>query len=89
MGTDSGEAVSDQDMNEDPSEIDKTERLEKVRVSAAKCVRCGQPVQARFRPFCSQRCQEADLGAWVTESYRVETDDGGPAGSSDETPGGA
>jgi len=34
--------------------------------------------ESRFRPFCSERCRLIDLGAWVTESYRVptaETDD--------------
>ena len=25
----------------------------------------------RWRPFCSERCRSADLGAWATESYRV------------------
>ncbi|MGE3333669.1 MAG: DNA gyrase inhibitor YacG [Rhodospirillaceae bacterium] len=44
-----------------------------VRVMAAKCARCGAPVQARYRPFCSLRCAEIDLGAWFTERYRVET----------------
>jgi len=24
-----------------------------------------------FKPFCSQRCQTRDLGAWASESYRV------------------
>lgn len=24
-----------------------------------------------WRPFCSERCRGADLGAWATESYRV------------------
>ncbi len=44
-----------------------------VRVSAPKCVRCAKPVQARFRPFCSQRCADLDLGAWFGERYRVPT----------------
>ncbi len=47
-----------------------------VRVVAAKCVRCAQPVQARYRPFCSQRCAEVDLGAWVTGAYRVPSNEG-------------
>lgn len=25
-----------------------------------------------WRPFCSQRCRTADLGAWASEQYRVE-----------------
>ncbi|MFZ4649770.1 MAG: DNA gyrase inhibitor YacG [Rubrivivax sp.] len=24
-----------------------------------------------WRPFCSRRCREADLGAWASEGYRV------------------
>jgi endogenous inhibitor of DNA gyrase (YacG/DUF329 family) len=24
-----------------------------------------------FRPFCSERCKTLDLGAWLTESYRI------------------
>jgi endogenous inhibitor of DNA gyrase (YacG/DUF329 family) len=24
-----------------------------------------------WRPFCSERCRNADLGAWASESYRV------------------
>jgi endogenous inhibitor of DNA gyrase (YacG/DUF329 family) len=25
----------------------------------------------RWRPFCSERCRSADLGAWASETYRV------------------
>lgn len=24
-----------------------------------------------FRPFCSERCRNLDLGAWASESFRV------------------
>lgn len=24
-----------------------------------------------FRPFCSERCKNLDLGAWASESFRV------------------
>jgi endogenous inhibitor of DNA gyrase (YacG/DUF329 family) len=24
-----------------------------------------------YRPFCSERCQLIDLGAWTTERYRI------------------
>jgi hypothetical protein len=27
------------------------------------------------RPFCSERCQLIDLGAWTTEKYRVPAQD--------------
>ena len=36
------------------------------------CVYCRrQPVDAAWRPFCSERCKLADLGRWLTEAYRV------------------
>lgn len=39
----------------------------------------------RWRPFCSERCRRADLGAWASERYRTPAD---PAGSdpNDEAP---
>lgn len=44
------------------------------------CPRCGAQVPwtaaSRFRPFCSERCTMADLGAWATEEYRVPAADG-------------
>jgi endogenous inhibitor of DNA gyrase (YacG/DUF329 family) len=49
-----------------------------VRVTAAKCVRCGAPVQARFRPFCSRRCADIDLGQWASGTYRIPTPEPGP-----------
>jgi hypothetical protein len=27
-----------------------------------------------FRPFCSRRCKLIDLGEWVSEGYRVPSD---------------
>lgn len=61
---------------EETKPLDPSVRPLGVRVSAPKCVRCGKPVEARFRPFCSQRCADIDLGAWVSGSYRVETNEG-------------
>lgn len=40
-----------------------------------KCPFCGKTTEFspdnRFRPFCSERCQTLDLGAWADERYRV------------------
>ncbi len=36
-----------------------------------------------FRPFCSQRCHEHDLGAWANEQFRVEVD---PSGDDPDEP---
>ncbi len=40
------------------------------------CPHCKKPVEwvetNEFRPFCSERCQLIDLGAWAAEEYRIE-----------------
>lgn len=40
-----------------------------------RCPICGKPEIAQFRPFCSQRCADLDLGRWLTGEYRIEADD--------------
>jgi endogenous inhibitor of DNA gyrase (YacG/DUF329 family) len=57
-----------------------------VRITAAACTRCGAPVQARFRPFCSQRCADIDLGHWISGNYRVETQEETNLGDDDAEP---
>jgi hypothetical protein len=48
-------------------------RADKPRI--VRCPACsGDSVYAptnRFRPFCSERCKNMDLGAWASESFRV------------------
>lgn len=36
-----------------------------------RCPLCGRPRVQRYRPFCSARCRDIDLGHWFTESYTV------------------
>ncbi|TSE21361.1 DNA gyrase inhibitor YacG [Tepidimonas alkaliphilus] len=40
-----------------------------------RCPACGQPARYApdnpWRPFCSARCKQVDLGAWASEAYRV------------------
>lgn len=52
------------------------------------CPTCGKPVEwrkeNRYRPFCSERCRQIDLGAWASGEYSVP---GGPESVSG--PGGA
>jgi uncharacterized protein len=48
--------------------------LRAVRTQA-KCPVCGRPTDARYRPFCTKRCADIDLGRWLKEGYRVPTDE--------------
>ncbi len=40
-----------------------------------RCPGCGgasiYAVSNPYRPFCSERCRLADLGAWASQGYRV------------------
>lgn len=42
------------------------------------CPTCGGPSiyapENRFRPFCSERCKNIDLGAWASEGFRLPAD---------------
>ena len=47
-------------------------------VMLGRCPNCSQRAVLAFRPFCSKRCADLDLGRWLTGSYAipaVETDD--------------
>ena len=39
------------------------------------CPICGKPATDELQPFCSRRCADVDLGRWLKEGYRVETDE--------------
>jgi len=46
-----------------------------VPEKVVSCPQCkGESVYAPrnpYRPFCSERCKNLDLGAWARESFRV------------------
>lgn len=39
------------------------------------CPTCGKPARHRFRPFCSKRCADIDLGKWLRGDYALPSDD--------------
>ncbi len=44
-------------------------------VTTVNCPTCGTKVEwteaNKFRPFCSERCKQIDLGAWAEEKYVI------------------
>ncbi len=39
-----------------------------------RCPRCGQQALWQdnpYRPFCSEKCKQIDLGSWASEDYRI------------------
>lgn len=35
------------------------------------CPICGKETEARYRPFCSKRCADVDLGRWLKGAYAI------------------
>jgi endogenous inhibitor of DNA gyrase (YacG/DUF329 family) len=52
-----------------------------------KCPICGKPAAEAFKPFCSKRCADIDLGKWFSGAYtirgRVDEDEDGDAANHD------
>lgn len=38
-----------------------------------RCPVCHKASTAQFKPFCSNRCKDADLGNWVMGKYAIPT----------------
>ena len=57
-----------------------------VGVRVIRCPACGgrsrYAADNPYRPFCSERCRNLDLGAWASETYRV----GSPPDAGDDAP---
>jgi uncharacterized protein len=39
------------------------------------CPVCRKASAEKYQPFCSARCADIDLGRWLGQRYRVETNE--------------
>lgn len=39
------------------------------------CPICDRPTEKDWRPFCSKRCADRDLGKWLTGAYAIPADE--------------
>ncbi len=54
----------------------KTKPPEKVvPLKNSKCPACAKPSVAAYKPFCSKRCSDLDLGRWLNGEYRIPTNE--------------
>ena len=42
------------------------------------CPICRKPASAEYRPFCSRRCADVDLGRWLTGGYAIAAEPAEP-----------
>jgi endogenous inhibitor of DNA gyrase (YacG/DUF329 family) len=63
---------------------------EPANTRPARCPVCRKAADEAYRPFCSKRCADIDLGKWFTGGYsiagRVEDEGNGGATSEDVKP---
>ena len=38
------------------------------------CPICKREADPKYRPFCSKRCADIDLGAWLSGSYAIPSE---------------
>lgn len=43
--------------------------------TVTRCPICGRETDAAFRPFCSVRCADIDLGRWLKGTYVIPTEE--------------
>ena len=39
------------------------------------CPICRKPPEKEYRPFCSKRCADVDLGRWLNGSYAIPVEE--------------
>ena len=39
------------------------------------CPICQNETERKYRPFCSRRCADIDLGRWMTGSYAIPSEE--------------
>lgn len=42
------------------------------------CPICQRDPDPKYRPFCSRRCADVDLGRWLTGSYAIPAEAADP-----------
>lgn len=50
------------------------------------CPICDRETDAKYRPFCSRRCADIDLGRWFSGHYAIPGEDVGPDTDDAEDP---
>ena len=45
-----------------------------VKKTKARCPICRKPAEEAWRPFCSKRCADVDLGRWLGGRYAIPGD---------------
>lgn len=58
---------------DDPTNNDAPAKV--IPLKRRPCPVCKKPAVPEYRPFCSKRCADIDLGKWLGEGYRIPTNE--------------
>ncbi|HJO72942.1 MAG TPA: DNA gyrase inhibitor YacG [Rhodospirillales bacterium] len=58
-----------------------------VPLKSRRCPTCRHPTADRYRPFCSRRCADLDLGSWLNEDYRIASSEEPDTSPDEDEPG--
>jgi uncharacterized protein len=50
------------------------------------CPICSKDTDPKYRPFCSRRCADVDLGRWLTGGYAIPAKDDETGEDRDDLP---
>jgi uncharacterized protein len=82
--------ASDDERRPPPPRPGEEHKSQPARPGGARPIRpcpvCGRAADPGWRPFCSARCRQVDLGRWLAGDYVVPGEDGGTG--SEEDPSG-
>lgn len=53
--------------------MSKAPKLRLVKHPA--CPLCGKDRDEKYRPFCSKRCADIDMGRWLKEGYAIPAEE--------------
>ena len=54
-----------------------------ARPVGPRCPICKEPTSQKYRPFCSNRCADLDLGRWMKGAYAVPAEEEGDPDAED------
>ena len=47
----------------------------KKQPGGPRCPICKEPTETKYRPFCSSRCADLDLGRWMKGAYALPAEE--------------
>ncbi len=50
------------------------------------CPVCDRATAAAYKPFCSRRCADVDLGRWLTGAYAIPAEEAPEADPEEDPP---